>query len=95
MSDVIMALSTALAQVERNTEDIAALKTSLRNRTVEYSWPEFVDLKMLCQRCNLQYATMRRAEYRSQLPNEGKRDVCIAGRKLWKRNTVLEWIAHL
>ena len=96
-----MTPAEALGELSAEIEKIPALEKRLavleeRPSPSQSEWPELIGLRELCERCGLSYNTMRKAEYRHQLPNRGVRDVSIAGREYWRRSpTVENWLREL
>ena len=90
-----------LAELQAAAERIPDLEKRLAtleendHRDEQSNWPEFVSLRLLCERCSLSYSTMRRGEHKHELPNGGRHDVTISGRRFWVRNSVESWLERL
>ena len=82
--DVVIAVQK-VSDLERRMNNLENCMTTTGKLS---ELPEFISLKKLCEICGLSYSTMRKAEYRDQLPRLGERDVVIAGRGYWVRSTV-------
>ena len=71
--------------------DLAVAKR-LESDSAGDDWPEFISLRLFCDRCGLSYSSMRRSERRHELPNGGCRDVTISGRQYWTKDTILRFL---
>lgn len=92
MSMTIEELTGQVSRFPELENRVAALENLAAMQHFLSAWPEFVGLRQLCERCGLSYSSMRRSERQRELPNRGRRDVEISGRKYWRRSTVLEWL---
>ena len=73
-------------------ERLTSLEAKLEEMVAKPTIPEFVSRPELARISGISQNTIRRREYQAELPNRGRFDTTLRGVRVWRRETVEQWI---